>query len=618
MNTTASQYTFLLNGAIGPADVDNPIVLDYQPSSRNRNMKIGLPKFVKSVYHLPNRVLDLLEIASFVFAADRRAIRGSRRAVEFQAWSRTMRFYMKVRDIDFWSDPGVSEALSEALTFMSGDAEYSFQFEPGHTTPPTSLFDRRDISMDINQSVSVALFSGGLDSLCGAVDRLTNTEEKVVLVSHQSQSSTVHTQNQLVCALHEKFPNRLWHYPFVCSLSGSHAKEESQRTRAFLYNCIAYAIASVFHQDRIFVYENGVTSVNLSRREDLMNARASRTTHPKTIGLMTHFLSLVDEKDFTVSHPYLYKTKADIISSLAKEAPNLISSAVSCTRAFKTNGPATHCGECFQCVDRRLAAHANSLDHLDHRGLYSIDFIGDPIEDAEAKTVLLDYIRQAISLSKMTLAKFEKEYFSELVTLLDYLPSELSDAEKIRDVWKLYLKHGEEVCKALRQIRENHDDIIKPIMDGTILQLINERAYLKSNKTLCMETILRLLPALGEMFSDVKPKDEPDLNKKLSALIGTHYSVLKSEYPAISFACAKVIPDHTVVSDYDILIETKYIRGSTSPSKATDGIAADITKYPSDALIIFVVYDPHHKIPKDKEFCSDIESYDNIVVSIIR
>ena len=68
----------------------------------------------------------------------------------------------------------------------------------------------------------------------------------------------------------------------------------------------------------------------------------------------------------------------------------------------------------------------------------------------------------------------------------------------------------------------------------------------------------------------------------------------------------------------DLLIEAKYLRGRTSPSKANEGIAADLTKYPATSFVVFVVYDPSHGIDNDSVFRSDIESKGRNRVMIIR
>ena len=119
------------------------------------------------------------------------------------------------------------------------------------------------------------------------------------------------------------------------------------------------------------------------------------------------------------------------------------------------------------------------------------------------------------------------------------------------------------------------------------------------------------------MFARERPKNEPDLNAKLGALLRTHQESLRSEHPTTSFACSSVVPDH-LHPTFDFLIEAKYIRASTAPSRASEGIAADLTKYPANAFILFVVYDPEHRIPSDDVFRVEIENKRRNRVLILR
>ena len=76
------------------------------------------------MYHLRDRTLDLLELAAYVYCADRMSRRGAKGAVEYHAWARSFHFVVKVRDYAFWKRSDVSACLSRALQFMTGDLEY--------------------------------------------------------------------------------------------------------------------------------------------------------------------------------------------------------------------------------------------------------------------------------------------------------------------------------------------------------------------------------------------------------------------------------------------------------------------------------------------------------------
>ena len=88
MKAAGAVPVFLCNEATptGGLERSDCTVLDYRSSViEPATVRLGLPDFVRSVNFLPDRCLDLLEIAAYVFAADRLTSRGSREAVEYQA-----------------------------------------------------------------------------------------------------------------------------------------------------------------------------------------------------------------------------------------------------------------------------------------------------------------------------------------------------------------------------------------------------------------------------------------------------------------------------------------------------------------------------------------------------
>jgi hypothetical protein len=124
--TASPRVLVLCNGAPRPEDqgeYKNVLTLAYQLNvPTERNIELALPNFVRGVYHLPDRLLDLLEIAAYVFSADRLIRRGERDDVEYHAWARSFEFRIRVRDHTFWSQGDVNHKLSEALTFITGIA----------------------------------------------------------------------------------------------------------------------------------------------------------------------------------------------------------------------------------------------------------------------------------------------------------------------------------------------------------------------------------------------------------------------------------------------------------------------------------------------------------------
>ena len=315
----------------------------------------------------------------------------------------------------------MSEALEAVLLFATGDQEYRFTFQSDHETPPTGLFDNKDFAVESQSDLSVMLFSGGIDSLAGAVQRLEQTSDHVCLVSHLSQPGTIRTQRALANALQEQYRGRVSHYKFKTNLRHVKRKEETQRSRPFLYGSIAFALATAFGRDHFYVYENGVTSLNFARREDLLNSRASRTTHPQTIGRLANLFSIIAGEPFSVETPFMWYTKSDVTEFLKNSGHgHLLPSSVSCSHTYNSGRYATHCGECFQCLDRLIGIYGAGAENFDNESLYATNIVTSSILSPEGKTTAVDYLRQAANFSNWNLDQFYNEMLDELPMLLDW------------------------------------------------------------------------------------------------------------------------------------------------------------------------------------------------------
>lgn len=590
------------------------VQLEYNPNSPGINVNIPLPSFVDSVFHLPERVKDLLEIAAYVFSADRKIKRGTTNSVEYQSWSRNLRFIIKVRDHKFWNQDVVKDLLAETLKFMTGDGSYSFEFINGYKTGKSSFFDDEKFAITPSVPTRVILFSGGLDSLAGVIHAVENTQNNICLISHISQPGILTTQKGLLNVLERDYPGRCKHYKFKCNLKGDIAREETQRTRSFLYSSIAYAISVAHSQDNLYFYENGVTSINFKKRGDLLNARASRTTHPKVIGLLTDLLSKIHSSPFKIEHPFLFNTKTDILKVLAKyNKENYINSSVSCSATRMKSQNATHCGGCSQCVDRRFAAFSAELEEHDGTAIYDLDFINEYVIDRKKKTTIMDFVRLARDFKKMNFRTFYNERLSELSEIVDSIDGE-DEEEKVKKIYNLCIKHGTQIEQAIKRMDKPFDEVVP----GSFLDFLGKREYLKEPAKRLADAISdKLTKTIPIAFNKNKPKNENDLNDKINAIIEGEKKEYEREFPLTPFALAKVVVDHSL-NGYDLLIEAKYIRSNTSPSKASEGIAADLTKYPNESHKLFIVFDPESQISDKDKFKTDFEKKENCTVTVVR
>lgn len=77
-----------------------------------------------------------------------------------------------------------------------------------------------------------------------------------------------------------------------------------------------------------------------------------------------------------------------------------------------------------------------------------------------------------------------------------------------------------------------------------------------------------------------------------------------------------MVPDFSLDRGH-LLIEGKYIRGATSPSRITGGMAADLTKYPQEAHILFIVYDADSAIVDRVMLKRDFEGKGRCTVCVL-
>src|SRR6187431_2294635 len=72
--------------------------------------------------NIPDGLLDLLEVATYVFAADAAISRGGKTDTQLGSfWRRAVRLKIPVRSPDLWASKAVSSALAEMLGFLSDD-----------------------------------------------------------------------------------------------------------------------------------------------------------------------------------------------------------------------------------------------------------------------------------------------------------------------------------------------------------------------------------------------------------------------------------------------------------------------------------------------------------------
>jgi 7-cyano-7-deazaguanine synthase in queuosine biosynthesis len=314
-------------------------------------------------------------------------------------WRRRFRFVIPVRRPDVWAARELMTLLSETLGFLSED-EYRFEFVA--LQDPVgfdSYLDLRSPVREPEPADEVVLFSGGLDSLGGAVDDLPGARKRVVLVSHHSSSKLAARQRALASALEQRARDRVLHVPVRMNKRGDLTVEYSQRSRSFFFVALGTVVARIVGTNRIRLYENGIVSVNLPIAENVIGARATRSTHPSVIAAMNQLLGSLFESTITVENPYALLTKAEVVERIAAQGcADLIPQTVSCSRVYQIETERPHCGECTQCLGRRFAVLSAGLEQQDPEHGYRVRlFVGERGEGAR-RSLAVSYIELARSL----------------------------------------------------------------------------------------------------------------------------------------------------------------------------------------------------------------------------
>lgn len=409
---------------------------------------------------IPPICMDLLEIGAYVYCADQTISRGGRTwRGDGKHWIRNLAFHVPVRNLDVWNQEQVKKCLVDALSFLSDD-NYEFSFRQLQREVPSNYYFDFYKDTPRFEADSVLLFSGGLDSLAGAVDEVRTQGRKTVLVSHRPVAKIDHRQRNLLAEFNRLLPekNLFLHVPVWANKDSGLTKDTSQRTRSFLYAMLGACVALMHGHDGIKFYENGIVSANLPFSDQIVGARASRSTHPKALYLMSRFLGSVLGREFRVENPFFWKTKSDVVQVLKDQGmSSLIRLSNSCSHTQTTDRLNNHCGACSQCVERRLATLYNGLTDDDPEEMYKIRLFVDELEKGDDRVMVGSLMEHFLGFHNMEPPEFFSR-FGEVNRLLNYL--DLPASEAAERIYELHRRQGEQTYEVVKSQIEDHSDMI--------------------------------------------------------------------------------------------------------------------------------------------------------------
>lgn len=301
---------------------------------------------------LSGRMVDLLRIATTVYLIDRLSKR-SRSAPD--GWPRWLRVSIEVHDPEFWSGDPVRGLLGECVDFVGGDG-WEFQFTPDPSGRPAC----HGGWLDFDDPLVVCLYSGGLDSAAGLAERLrrpTSRQIIPVLVRHHTGQRRL-VERQLA-ALSGRYGVGLKPLvPVVWTMAPSRLLDEeaSQRCRPFLFAAAGGVAAWMSGAAGVEVYESGVGAVNLPLMAGMVGSKATKSSHPNFLRLMSRLLTTASGREISFRLPYLDRTKAEVVRTLAEDGlDDVARSTASCVHYPLREAARKQCGACPACIFRRQA-----------------------------------------------------------------------------------------------------------------------------------------------------------------------------------------------------------------------------------------------------------------------
>ena len=284
--------------------------------SGNKTLNFGLQTAIRDLEKLcvyPSEIgIDLLIVAAHVYAADTRI---ARKTESQDGWTREIRLVVPVKDVELWNS--AAWLLSDMLNFLTGD-KWTVGFRPRpkgfQKIAPKNLSDLLGTKYD-----GVSLFSGGLDSLIGAIDSLEN-EENVLLVSHAAEGAVSDAQNTIFAALNGEYGEnefdrlRFWFNIPKNQFQGLDS-EDSTRGRSFLFFSLGVFAGSGLGQHfTLKVPENGLIALNVPLDPLRLGSNSTRTTHPYYMARWNDLISALGI-DGQIVNPYWNKTKGEMIAA---------------------------------------------------------------------------------------------------------------------------------------------------------------------------------------------------------------------------------------------------------------------------------------------------------------
>ena len=331
-------------------------------------------------YHMDQLIIgslyeDLFIIGLSVFALDKRVCRK-----EFpDGWTRYIEVSIPVLEIDKWLS--VADKWNALLSFLTGD-RWSILFRKTEALYSKHKNKNRK-RIDVSKCDCVSLFSGGLDSYCGAI-KLLEDEKSPLLIGHNEYPKLRYIQEKFCRDFSECYQEQSPVFigftagsRVPVALNGDELKqtENTSRGRSLLFLCAAISVAGILGENTlVYIPENGFIGLNVALTNSRKGSCSTRTTHPYFIKGFADIIKMVGIKN-QICNFFAFNTKREIVQMVSETEAfkrgyeDTISCSHPCVARYKKTGSREYpinCGYCYPCLIRK-----GSLQDVGGDGRYS-------------------------------------------------------------------------------------------------------------------------------------------------------------------------------------------------------------------------------------------------------
>lgn len=381
-----------------------------------QNLYTGINKFTEEFGAADSLEEDLFNLSAGIYAADLAVKRSER-----EHYIRSIELSVEVVNLHLFER--VKGDIEHALYVVSKD-NWKIKFLQKDGSPITSFKWQ-------SEEGAVLLFSGGIDSMCAASEFIKE-KRNLVLVSHNSHMNHIvdSCQNNIHDALEKFYGTSIKHFHIKVygrnhkdyNFPTDELRENTQRTRSFLFLTLAALVTRRCNFNKVlFMAENGQFAIHLPLNSARVGPFSTHTADPEFVERVKKiFQTLLDNPDFEIHNPFLYKTKAEVFALLPDKLRKDAKASASCWMIQRLN---KHCGYCVPCISRRIALEYNGISFNEYEtDLFKTDTT--KLEDTnDRRRNLTDYLEFVAKFKDVTDAnKYEllEEFFELYNTAIDF------------------------------------------------------------------------------------------------------------------------------------------------------------------------------------------------------